>query len=223
MWAELQTIAAAIAAIDVLIDPALKPPSSTNLSIFLTVPDPTNPAQPVIPLVPSFYVPAVYFYALGAKLPMTMSPADRYKAAVTTPMLTLGTTLKTALNTGVIKDPEPPSTMGNPPPASLSLNMAQATRRMAALSAKFITGPQPTVPLIPGNPVTILIGNWLSDQITTDPDLFMAEFWNSQIPVAPATIPPLENYLYLLLNIITDGNQDFVDAILAFTVPNTTP
>ncbi|KAH8591200.1 hypothetical protein B0O99DRAFT_690810 [Bisporella sp. PMI_857] len=224
VWAELQTKIAPIATIDVVIDPALKPSSSTNLSILLTVPDPSNPPRPILPLVPSFYIPAVYFYALGAKFPMTMSPEDRFKAAVTTPMTTLSTTLQIALNTGILKDPEPPSTMGNPPPPNLSLHLAQATRRMAALSAKFITGHEPTINLIAGSQVTTLIEKWLSDQTITDPNEFVTEFWASQIsPPPPATVPPLDDYLYLLLNIIAGGNQSFVNAILSFTVPNTLP
>jgi hypothetical protein len=205
VWAELQTISEPAALIDVPIDPALNPPSPADLSVLVTNQTAATPLQP------SFYVPAVYFYALGVSLPITLAPVDRYKNAVTTPLANLGTMLQTAFDTGVIVEPESPVTFNGG-----SLVMGQAARRIAALSAHFITGPEPTITLT--GQVTTLITGWLADQSSVDD--FDTNFWGAEFANTTPTDTAASDYLTLILNIIAGGNSQFLQAIVNLPVSN---
>ena len=76
----------------------------------------------------NFGVPAAYFYALCANMPVQIAPQQRYQIATGAQLARLLTDLTTAFNAGTVSDSEPFFT-----PPAVSLNTAQAARRIAAL------------------------------------------------------------------------------------------
>ena len=54
----------------------------------------------------SFGVPAAYFYALGATMPVQVTPAQRYTRATGDQLARTLTDLTTAINAGTISDSE---------------------------------------------------------------------------------------------------------------------
>jgi hypothetical protein len=226
VYAEVQTIHATTAIINVPVDPALHPTTSDPLQTFIQ----GSPAGATIR--PYFYVPAPYFYAIGAKLSMNFSAKDRYKAATTTPLSNLTTELQTAADNGLIHFTIGPSVSPNVAPFTTpfsttpfpgtspvtppGITLDQAARRISALSAQFLTNPFTTIsiPLTsPNSPEFRLILDWLTN--TTVVDTFDATFWPPHISFPSVPLNP--NWYYkLLLDIIAGGNNPstLVDAFI---------
>ena len=76
----------------------------------------------------NFGVPAAYFYALSANMPVQITPQQRYQMATGAQLARLLVDLTTAFNAGTVSNSEPFFTL-----PAVSLNAAQAARRIAAL------------------------------------------------------------------------------------------
>ena len=83
-------------------------------------------------LTPPFAIPAAFFYALGASLPLQMDGDQRYNAILNQTALTNAAELKSAVDSGVLSADSQALTLSSssPPP---TINSAQAVRRLAAL------------------------------------------------------------------------------------------
>jgi hypothetical protein len=119
---EQQSLAAAQAIIEFPVNPGA--PSSvpvSEASVILTGIGAANPSL-------SFGVPAGYFYALGANLPVQISPQMRYQIATGDHLSRLLTDLTTAINSGTVSNNESFVT-----PGLAAINAAQAARRIISL------------------------------------------------------------------------------------------
>jgi hypothetical protein len=188
------------------VDPSIATNNAT-IDIVLTPSDPTTP--PLTGTINSFVVPAAYFYALGTSFPSQLSPAQRYQAVVTTMQATVASKLDQAVKNQVLGATELTVTQG----LNVTIDAAQAVRRLNSLAASVGNSPDPQVYLT--GPVQTLVNSWLSKpDSTTDPTdtaAFDAVFWTtSEFESA--------EYLNLLLQVIASGNQNLVNAILG-TLP----
>ena len=113
---------------------------------------PTTGAQ----LPVSFGVPAAYFYALGANLPVQVPPAQRYRMACADTVVRALAELTAAFGSGLIGDSYQ---VGNTGPA---VNPAQAARRLAALGV-------PTASRIPQCPMTAALQPMVTDWLAYPP------------------------------------------------------
>jgi hypothetical protein len=86
-----------------------------------------------------------------------MTAQQRYKATVTTTADSLTQTLQGAIDSGFLSDGEVPLATSV---SSSSITMAQAVRRLTALSAGFISGTDPQIEI---SAVSGTIGRWLSN------------------------------------------------------------
>jgi len=104
----------------------------------------------------SFGVPAAYFYALGANLPVQVAPDQRYRMACADTVVRAVAELTAAFGSGLIGDSYQ---VGNTGPA---VNPAQAARRVAALGV-------PTASRIPQCPMTAALQPMVTDWLVYPP------------------------------------------------------
>ncbi|MBV8648832.1 neuraminidase-like domain-containing protein [Paludibacterium sp.] len=154
-------------------------------------------------LSPAFTVPAEYFYALGVLLPLQMTAVQRFQLACRdTPQRTLPT-LASAVDNGLIS-------------ATLTVNPAQAARRMAALApgAQYdSTAPHCALDAT----LTPLVHDWLAYPAAAawrsyQPGDDDSGFWTPEIAAQPA------GYLALDLAALTNDFAPLTAAILAIPV-----
>ena len=100
----------------------------------------------------SFGVPAAYFYALGANLPVQVPPDQRYRMACADTVVRALAELTAAFGSGLIGDSYQ---VGNTGPA---VNPAQAARRLAALGVPTAS----TIPAVPDDSGTAAHGDRLA-------------------------------------------------------------
>jgi hypothetical protein len=95
----------------------------------------------------NFGVPAAFFYALAAAMPPQVTVQQRYSLATREALSGLLADLTVAINAGIVTDSESfvAPVLGGAPPATGSINAAQAARRLAALGIPNGT----TTPLAP--------------------------------------------------------------------------
>ena len=149
-------------------------------------------------------VPARYFYALGAALPLTFDSEQRFQAAVLADDQRLRTALTAARDTGVIKETPPPAPAnlpaGTPPVADAPpVGIAQAVRRLRALGD---TGGSPP-PLPATGAVLTLFQAWLA----VSADDIDSAFWDGVVAGFPA------GHLELVLCALTRAYTDPADGI----------
>ncbi len=139
-------------------------------------------------MTPSFNVPAQYFYALTANLPLEVDADLRYQTAVTMDPKRVVDSLHAAIDAGVISAPTP-----SPPGAGTP---EQAARRLAALG-----GASGTAPVCKPGVGSTLVTAWLgytnptyttqTPRPTYDPAADIAPFWGTVL--APVTDMTLSN------------------------------
>ena len=153
-------------------------------------------------MTPSFDVPAQYFYALTANLPIEIGTDIRYQAAVSADPTQVVDNLHAAIDAGVIA-------------SALPITPEQAARRLAALGSA--GGTAPVCNLGTG---AALVTPWLAyanPAPTDDPVADIAPFWNSVL--APLTQHALTNpdlaggHLQLVMSAIVnaDATQLLID------------
>jgi hypothetical protein len=143
---------------------------------------------------PSFVVPAAYFYALSTNQAVQISPDTRYSNALNNSDTKLLASLQSAVDSGLLKTSESPATT-----TGSGINIAQAARRLVALGNT--SGPLQN---IPGDKASNILNKWLAyNGATTDMD----GFW--------AKLAPEGDYLNLVLQILSSGDQPLIDAITA--------
>ncbi|MFD7131992.1 neuraminidase-like domain-containing protein [Streptomyces sp. NPDC059894] len=149
-----------------------------------------------LPAAARFTVPARYFYALGAGLPVTYDADQRYRSAVLADAERLRVMLKAAKDTGVITE-QPPATpppvpAGQPPITdSPAVGIAQAVRRLRALGD---TSGKPARLAAAGD-VLALVTGWLA---VPQADIDTA-FWDTVVTTHPS------GHLDLVLTALTRG------------------
>ena len=119
--AEQQSLAATQAALQFPVDPGTGGGSPTETAVILTGVANAGEAG-------NFGVPAAYFYALAATMPVQVTPAQRYQQATGDQLSRLLTDLTSAFNAGTITDSEKCVTQ-----SAVTISAAQAARRIAAL------------------------------------------------------------------------------------------
>lgn len=174
-----------------------------------------------------FVVPAIYFYALGASLPLKITDKQRYERAIHERELSLASQFQAAADDGTIVKagstppldwpqpvtiPPPKATpMPSQPTAAPTVNPQQAARRLHALGSTSVR--LPSIRLVPpvfdtaGNwdynhtdKMTNLVGHWLYYAIGPIESV-NEDFWvNETNTVAPKA------YLELILNILVGGD-----------------
>lgn len=168
---------------------------SVRVVLASRVPIPVTPAVPP-PLATPFSVPAQYFYALGATLPTTVTPDQRYRLHTLEEEETVRAALQQALDKSLIAAP--------------GVNPAQAARRLRALGA--VQGAAPRFPLndgaAPQANVRSLVTAWLAFQ---GPDI--DRFWSGPPPLTDAG--QLAGHLALVLRALTLDHQPLIDAIMS--------
>jgi hypothetical protein len=151
-------------------------------------------ADPIGPLVPSFTVPALYLYALGATMPVTVTAEQRYRLATLDEEEGTREALEVAVDTGVIvEDP--------------AVNAAQAARRLRSLGA--VGGVAPEFVLDSDAAVQALVQAWLD---FTGEDI--TAFWD-QVRAGEPLAAHAPAHLELMLQALTDGHQPLIAAIEA--------
>jgi hypothetical protein len=140
-----------------------------------------------------FEVPAEYFYAVTAILPLQVMREERYNTAVQSPEEQTVASIEHALNQHLINEPA-------------TVNRYQAARRLRALGTVdefgtpgYVLPPPVTSKVVPAQR---LVNNWLS---FSGADL--SPFWNA----LPA--PDLRGHLDLLLTVITKEHAPLIAAI----------
>ncbi|MEU9662851.1 neuraminidase-like domain-containing protein [Streptomyces chartreusis] len=144
-----------------------------------------------------FTVPARYFYALGAGLPVTFDADQRYRSAILADDERLRSTLVAARDTGIVAEEPPSLAPGELPPGDLPvtdhpvIKIANAVRRLRALGD---TGGSRASLEVTGA-VTDLIKSYLG---VNDDDINTA-FWKDILTSQPA------GHLELVLCALTRG------------------
>ena len=206
--AEKQSFRATQATLTFPIDPSMSTATSAS-TIPITLTGPPGTAPPPA-LKPSLAVPAAYFYALGISFSVNQKPEKLYERALTATAEFLTSSLGTAIDSGAIeKDPQ--ETISNEVAPQITANLAQAIRRLTALSGSFSTKPKykAILPANPGNSsgdVAALVTRWL-DQTVPDVQLISA-FWPNEYGG--------NDYLEVVLQVISDGRLDLENAIRTF-------
>jgi hypothetical protein len=136
-----------------------------------------------IPAGSRFTVPARYFYALGAGLPITFDADQRYRSAILADDVRLRTMLITARDGGIIAEvpPSAPAGLlaGQPPVAdNPPVSIAAAVHRLRALGD---TGGAPPSIDVAG-PVTALVDGWLAVGAVD----INAAFWDTIVANQPS-------------------------------------
>jgi len=151
-------------------------------------------------LIPTFVVPAAYFYALGATLPTQLSADDRFHAAVTNSEDTIHKSLQTALDAGVLNATEKTLTIATSSPDFQELDIDQAARRLSSLGST--NSSLPSLQL--NSSISQIVVDWLTyPGKTADIDAF----WKAEVSSQP------DEYLELLLQVITAEKTDLKTAI----------
>ncbi|KUJ20811.1 uncharacterized protein LY89DRAFT_455463 [Mollisia scopiformis] len=153
---------------------------------------------------PRFTVPAAFFYALGAILPISIPASQRFSSAILSTEPQLGTIFENNIQAGILASSIAPVTVsGNP------VNQYQAARRLAALGFTSNTTVDLKYLMTKDEKGNLeqpdLIGDWLSFAETSD--LINTDFWAKAIKNHPG------EYLNFLLQAITQGETALVDAI----------
>ena len=155
---------------------------------------------------PGFSVPAMYFYVLGASLPVSVPAEQRYRLATLAEEDHVRTTWRTAIIMGVLPE-SADSDSGGIPYASFpgpEVNINQAARRLRSLGAA--TGPALELTV---TTVQVLVQAWL-DYKEQD----IASFWDGPPPVDTAS------HLELVLWVLTGKHQLLIDKIKAGGITN---
>lgn len=148
-------------------------------------------------MIPSFDVPAPYFYALAASLPTGVSAAVRYRLATQTDEATVIDVLRRAVDAGVItEDP--------------AVTIETAARRLRALGSA-ADGSTPCAPGV-GTALTAGYAGYAAPAPDPDPVADIRPFWAS-VPGTPALAAA---HLELVLSAIT-GEADPRPLIAAVT------
>ncbi|KAF2395546.1 hypothetical protein EJ06DRAFT_534894 [Trichodelitschia bisporula] len=153
---------------------------------------------------PRFTVPAAFFYALGASLPLDIAADERYRAAKLSTEDQLQNAIQKSVGAGTVA-----ATTAPVKETGSAINVGQAARRLAALgAASAANGTQVDVTLIhAADEKSNLLGDWLLYNGLTS--MIDSDFWGSAIVQHPAT------YLTLLLQAVTQGETALVAAIRA--------
>ncbi|TFG40394.1 MAG: insecticidal toxin complex protein, partial [Candidatus Aminicenantes bacterium] len=181
----------------------LKFPLITGASTATTIPNTTVVLIHQFPLNPPFTVPAAYFYAIGAMMPVQVNAQQRYDMARRETESRLLSEFQTAIDAGAIVVPAKPVTT----PAAPSINPDQAARRLDALGSTEGSFPKVTLTA----PVTIIVQNWL--KYTEVSEKIDTLFWIDEVEDQSAA------YLRLILHVVTKNYQLLIDAIMS-TVTN---
>ena len=150
----------------------------------------------------NFGVPAGYFYALGATMPVSMTATQRFNLAVVEGLTQALADLTSALNANVVTDSETYVTSGLP-----AINAAQAARRLSALNVPTTS----TIPLLVFSPaLQPLVTAWLGfasadaspSSETYQPSDDVIVFWPGVATGATAA-----GFVALVLCALTQGSQ----------------
>ena len=144
-----------------------------------------------------FVVPAAYFYALTAPMPVQVGPEQRFDMARLDREEGLLTEFVTALDAGVIEIPAEPF-VPDPGDADPAVNEHQAARRLVALGQAAATLPV----IAPAAPLDALVDDWLDFD---DPSDQLDAFWAGKAGGAA--------YLDLLLNVVTEEHAPLIAAV----------
>ncbi len=149
-------------------------------------------------MVPSFEVPAEYFYALHARLPLGVSAQTRYRMATLEDPERNREQFQEALMEGLINLPADPENPGE------FIEPVQAARRLDALGK---TTGSPEAVLFNPSPAFSLVQAWLNSQADE-----IQDFW-STVPTDHAA-----GHLYLLLSAIIEEEPTLLinDAVIFF-------
>jgi hypothetical protein len=144
---------------------------------------------------PFFVVPAAFFYVLGTTQALQISPDTRYGTALSSSEERLTNVLQSALDSGLLNKIETPVTVTG----ITGINLSQAARRLVALG-------NTSSPLqeISGTKVSSLLSKWL-DFAGSTADI--QAFWTG--------LASGDEYLNLILQILSNGDQNLIDAIFA--------
>ncbi|HEU4583744.1 MAG TPA: neuraminidase-like domain-containing protein [Polyangiaceae bacterium] len=134
---------------------------------------------------PSFFVPAEYFYALAADLPVLVTPETRYRMATLEDERQVRDLLRAAIDRGIISAPTDAAEFEPP-----EITPEQAARRLRALGsvAGFpeVDVPPAVAPAPPPTPpspdVRLLVEQWLAynnPALAEDPAEDIAAFWST--------------------------------------------
>ena len=153
----------------------------------------------------NFGVPAAFFYALTANLDKSTSALQRYQQATGDAIDRLLQLFETAVNGGVINDPESFTTLPSSVP---SISSFQAARRLVALGVSAASNSS-SVTVFSGSPLASLITDWLAttDPTPTPPPNPPLTYQNTDFNIWTQTLASTdqEGYLYLDLDALTEG------------------
>ncbi|HEY7496087.1 MAG TPA: neuraminidase-like domain-containing protein, partial [Candidatus Tectomicrobia bacterium] len=155
-------------------------------------------------LAPPFTVLPEYFYALGSRLPTTVTPEQRYTLSTLEDEQILRRELRDAIAAGII------TANGAVNDAQAAGRVAQAARRLRALGSTTTTSPDFVV--VPGSAVQALVQAWLNHDGEES-----IVFWRGAIPPPPNPADPAA-HLELVLWALTTGHQSLINAIRALPV-----
>ena len=169
----------------------------------------TSPNTSLNPL-PSFTIPAPFFYTLGSAFPPSVSIQQRYNSAIMASEDQLTTQFQAASDSGLLGDTESAVAVNSSKSSSTtasSINMYQAARRLAALGSPSIGSSCDISTLTNSAPTSApnLYLDWLQYAgLTSD---ITSSFWGPSIQKYPKA------YVTLLLQAITQGESALVAAI----------
>ena len=197
------------------IDPAMSTAASAG-TIPITLLGPSGTTPPPA-LVPSFVVPAAYFYALGMSFSVNQKPEKLYERALTSSTDFLTDSLSLAIESGAITKLAQ-DTISNKVTPKVTATFNQAIRRLTALSGSFATKPKYKA-ILQGNPsgnlagdVAKLVERWLSQ---TDADSkLISTFWPAEFGN--------KDYLEVILQVISDGQIGLENGIRNLPAPGVT-
>lgn len=194
IYAERLSTLASTATFTFPIDSSIQNSSGTNPTASVTLSSGGSS-----PLVPPFVVPAAFFYALTVSLPPQNSPDQRYRATVIKAADTNNADLKSAVDMGVLSSDSQALTLSPGGATTPAITIPQAVRRLAALAGSTPSKTLPTIKL--AGDIQTIVTAWLGVTHKTD------AFWNSEYAKP--------EYLNLILEVISSGDNDLKTAILA--------
>lgn len=150
-------------------------------------------------MLPSFEVPAEYFYALHATMPISLSAETRYRMATLEDPERNRALMQTAVTNAIIELPEDPANPGS------FITPEQAARRLEALGK---TTGSPEAGLVAAGPAFLLVEDWLNFQVPEIDD-----FWDA----VPTDHP--SGHLYLLLFAIIEEDPTALITAVGLVFP----
>ena len=184
VYAEKQTVLAANAILTFpVIEDHVASTQYNHVSILLT------------DVAAKYVVPAAYFYALSCNQAIQITEPARYASALNTSEERLVTSFKAAFDAAILESTEGPITV-----TGSKINLDQAARRIAALGSPPTQGNMET---ISSTSISNLVTGWLAQ--ATPSTTIDTDFWK--------TITTSEDYLTLILQVVTRGYAKLITAI----------